>query len=117
MRHHKSGRKFGRERKVRLGLMRGLAINLINEGKIKTTEAKAKELRPYVEKLLTLGKKNTVASRRVIASKLGGQSEVAARLVLTIAPKYKERAGGYTRITKLPVRVSDSARLALIEFI
>ena len=117
MRHHKKGRTFGRERKVRVALIRSLARSLIEHEKITTTEAKAKELRPFVERLLTYGKKATLAHQRLIVSRLGGDKIGAAKLVSTISPRYKDRAGGYTSIVKLPVRKSDSARMASIRFI
>lgn len=96
--------------------MRSLARNLINENKIITTLPKAKELRPYVEKLVTKAKSDTLASRRLIISKINGIKETKA-LVEKIAPKYKDRNGGYTRIIKLPPRALDAAPMALIEFV
>ncbi|MEK7514613.1 MAG: 50S ribosomal protein L17 [Patescibacteria group bacterium] len=115
MRHHSRNKKFGRESAQRKALISSLARSFVLHEKIKTTEAKAKALRPYVERLVTHGKKGTIASRRLIAGKIGG--EASKRMVDTIAPKYKSRAGGYTRITKLPVRLSDGALMALIEFV
>ncbi len=96
--------------------MRSLARNLIRDTRIKTTAAKAKELRPYVEKLVTRAKTATVASRRLVSSKLMGDSEVK-KLFDEVAPKYKERKGGYVRIIKLPNRDMDGSPMALIEFI
>lgn len=116
MRHHSVKRKFGLEKDQRNALMRSLARNLINETKIKTTLAKAKELRPYVEKLVTKAKTGTLASRRGIISKLGGEKETKA-LFDTIAPKYKDRNGGYTRIIKVAPRKLDAAAMAVIEFV
>ena len=116
MRHHSSTRKFGREMTQRDALMRSLARNLVNEGRITTTLAKAKSLRPYVEKLVTKAKAGTLASRRLIISKLQGEPE-AKTLMETIAPKYKARNGGYIRIIKLPARALDSAPMAMIEFV
>jgi large subunit ribosomal protein L17 len=117
MKHHKKGRVFGRKSNVRVALIRSLATHLINKGKITTTEAKAKELRPFVERLVTHGKKNSIASRRLIMKRLGGQEGIAKKIVTDISPKYKERSGGYTRIIKLGIRKSDAARLAVIEFV
>jgi large subunit ribosomal protein L17 len=117
MRKQKKGRTFGRERKVRIALIRSLAESLILRGKITTTEAKAKELRPFVERLVTYGKKGTAASSRLIAVRLGGRAKTVKHLVSEVAPKYKERNGGYTRITKLGARKSDSAKRAVIEFV
>ncbi len=95
--------------------MKGLALSLIKHGRITTTEAKAKELRPFVEKLVTVGRKQTVASRRELVSRVG--SIAAKKIVAELAPKYKDRTGGYTRITKLPARISDGSLMAVIEFI
>src|SRR5690349_8323951 len=108
MRHHSSTRKFGREMNQRDALMRSLARNLINEGRITTTLAKAKSLRPFVEKLVTKAKSGTIAARRDIISRLHGEPEAKA-LIETVAPKYKTRPGGYTRIIKLPARTLDAA--------
>jgi large subunit ribosomal protein L17 len=115
MRHHSVTRKFGREKKQRAALLMSLATSLIEREAITTTEAKAKELRPFVEKLVTRAKPGTIAARRVLVSRVG--IAPAKKLVETLAPKYKERAGGYTRITKLPARKSDGAPLARIEFV
>ena len=116
MRHHNANRKFGRVKKVRVGLMRSLAVALVEKGKIKTTEAKAKELRPYVEKLVTHGKKNTLAARRVIISKVGS-AKVAKKLIEEVGPKYAEKKGGYLRIIKLGQRLKDASPMAYIEFV
>lgn len=116
MRHHSNKRKFGLEKDQRNALMRSLARNLINENRIRTTLPKAKELRPYVEKLVTKAKAGTLASRRLIISKIGGEKETKV-LFDTIAPKYKERNGGYTRIIKLERRALDAAPMAMIEFV
>lgn len=96
--------------------MRSLARNLIRDNSIQTTAAKAKSLRPYVEKLVTKAKIASVASRRLIDSRLMGATETK-KLIDEIAPKYKERKGGYTRIVKLPNRDLDGAPMALIEFV
>lgn len=115
MRHSNSNRKFGRERKVRSALMKSLALSLVVNGKIKTTGPKASELRPFVEKLVTTGMSDTVASRRLLTSKIGGIG--AKKILKDISPKYKERKGGYTRITKLPARKSDGSAMSVIEFV
>jgi len=115
MNHSKAGRKFGREKKVRDGLMKSLALALVLESKIKTTDAKARSLRPFVEKLVTTGRLGTVAARRNLFSRIG--SIEATKIVKDISPKYADRKGGYTRITKLPARVSDGALMAVIEFV
>jgi len=116
MRHHSSKRKFGREMNQRDALMRSLARNLINEGRITTTLPKAKSLRPYVEKLVTKAKVATLSSRRLLISRLQGEKEVKS-LIDTLGPKYKGRNGGYTRIIKLPARELDAAPMAIIEFV
>jgi large subunit ribosomal protein L17 len=117
MKHHKSIRKFGRKRNVRNALVRSLAISLVRHGRIQTTEAKAKELRPYIESLVTKAKVDTVANRRLVASRLINQADETKKLFVEIAPKYKETQGGYTRITKLGARLSDAAPMAVIEFV
>lgn len=115
MRHHNVNRKFGRERNQRTALLRSLAYSLVLKSKIKTTEAKAKELRPYIEKLITLGKKQTLASRRILESRIG--SGAAKKIAGELSVTYKERAGGYTRITKIALRTSDASPMAIIEFV
>ncbi len=115
MRHHSKIKKFGRERNQRHALMRSLIVSLVRDGKIKTTEQKAKALRPMVEKLVTNGKKQTLAARRTIANQIGDQS--AGKILKAISPKYADRNGGYTRITKLVRRASDGAQQAVIEFV
>lgn len=96
--------------------MRSLARNLIRDTRIKTTSAKAKELRPYVEKLVTIAKTGTISARRVINSRIQGAPETK-KLVETVAPKYAERKGGYTRIIKLPNRDLDGSPMSMIEFV
>ena len=117
MRHGNNKRKFGRVRKVRKALMNSLALNLIVREKIKTTEPKAKELRPFIEKIVTKAKKGDMASRRVIAASLSNRSREVKKLFEVIAPKYKDMKGGYTRIIKLGARKSDAAKMAIIEFV
>lgn len=115
MRHHSKTKTFDRDRKGRVALMRSLAVALVRHEAIVTTEAKAKAIRPIVEKLLTHAKAGTVSARRLVASKIGDAS--AAKLLKEIAPRYAERKGGYTRIVKLPIRTSDAAKMAQIEFV
>jgi len=115
MRHHNSNRKFGRKAATRNALMKSLARSLVLKEKITTTEAKAKELRPFVEKLVTTGKKATVAARRDLSIKVGPQG--SKRIVEVLGPKYKDRKGGYTRISKLGSRNNDAAPMAQIEFV
>lgn len=116
MRHHDSKRKFGRERNVRRALIKSLASSLIIKRKIKTTDAKARELRPYIEKMVTKAKRGDLSSKRMIISKIG--TKKAAKILFDdIAPNYKERPGGYTRIVKLPRRTGDGSKMAIIEFV
>ena len=117
MRHGNNKRKFGRVRKVRKALINSLALNLIVRGKIKTTEPKAKELRPFMEKIITSAKKGDTATRRLIISKLSNRRPEVKKLFEVIAPKYKGRSGGYTRVLKLGARKSDGAKMAIIEFV
>lgn len=116
MRHHNSVRKLSRETGQRRALLRSLAESLVLHGKIKTTEAKAKELRPFIEKLVTKGKEETLASRRILVSRLGS-AKVAKKMIDEFSKKYKERRGGYTRIIKLGSRGGDASPMALIEFV
>ena len=115
MRHGRKNRKFGRETKQRNALMRDLARALILNGKITTTEAKAKSLKTFADKLVTLGKKGDLPARRTLAARAG--QEVAKKLISEIGPRFRERSGGYTRIIKMPPRVSDGAAMAVIEII
>ena len=117
MNHHKAHRKFGRVRKVRTALLRSLVRSLVLHERIETTIAKARELRPQVEKLVTLAKKDTLASRRVIASRLGNDMEVSIKLHEVLAPRYKDRPGGYTRISKLGTFQDALRDKAIIEFV
>ena len=119
MRHHNTNRKFGREKNQRRALLRSLAIALLDKEKIETTEAKAKEIRPYVEKLITKGKKADLATRRLLNSKLGsGGNLVSAKIVNDLSVRYKDRNGGYLRIVKTGNRNgSDGAAMAIIEFV
>ncbi|MBI5140452.1 MAG: 50S ribosomal protein L17 [Candidatus Vogelbacteria bacterium] len=117
MRHHNVVRKFGRKTGVRRAFMRSLAKNLIENGKITTTEARAKELRPYIEKMITIGRGATPASRGVLTSKLGGGVVFVKKLVEEVSPKFKDTRGGYTRIVKLGKRLGDASPMAIIEFV
>lgn len=116
MRHQKRVAKLGRSKSHRKALLDNLAISMIEHGKIKTTDAKAKALRSYVEKLITLGKKDTVHARRE-AYKVLQNRELVQRLFSHIAPQYIDRPGGYTRIIKLGFRKNDCAPVSLIEFV
>lgn len=117
MRHHSNVRKFGRSKSQRESLLKGLMLALIAHGRIETTEAKAKELRPAIEKIITKANVGTLSSRRLVISRLYNLNAEASKLIDTIAPKYKGRTGGYTRITKLPRRGGDASKMAVIEFV
>lgn len=117
MRHHNNIRKFGRTAAQRRALLSSLASNMITRKKIQTTEAKAKELRPFIEKLVTGAKSNTLPARRLLIKKLAGRSDAAKKLIDDIAPSYGNRSGGYTRIIKLGNRESDGSPMAMIEFV
>lgn len=116
MKHLNKKRKLGRKKGPRKALLKSLVHNLINNKKIKTTEAKAKEMRPFVEKLITHAKENSIAKRRLVFQKLANNNDVK-KMFEEIAPKYKERKGGYTRIIKIMPRKSDAAKMAIIEFV
>lgn len=116
MNHHSTKRKFGREAGQRDALVQSLARSLVIHNQITTTLAKAKEIRPIVEKMVTKAKTGTLASRRLLISRVG-DAETAKSLIEVIAPKYKDRKGGYTRIIKLPRRETDGSEMAVIEFV
>ena len=117
MRHHNTNRKFGRVKKKRTALLNSLALSLIVRERIKTTEPKAKELRPFMEKLVTRAKRGDLATRKLIISKLSNRSHEVKKLFDIIAPKYVNKNGGYTRVLKLGVRKSDGAKIVIIEFV
>ena len=119
MRHRLRGRKLNRTSSHRKALMRNLAISLVTHKRIKTTDAKAKELRGFVERLITYAKKADIHNRRLIQQKLPGKlgKDVANILIHDIAPEYENRNGGYTRIIKLNNRKNDNAPVSLIEFV
>lgn len=97
--------------------MKGLASSLIEHGRILTTEAKAKELRPAIEKMVTKAKTPTLANRRLLLAGFYNNNTVVEKLMAEIAPRYLERAGGYTRIVKLAPRKGDASLMAVIEFV
>ncbi len=115
MRKRKKGKKFGRVKEQRKALMKSLASSLILNKKIKTTESKAKELRKFLEPLITKAKDGNLHKRRLVRKFLS--DSVTKKLFDEIAPLYKDRAGGYTRIIKLTPRQSDGAKIARIELV
>lgn len=116
MRHGKKGRKFGRKTGKRRAFRKGLAHNLILKEKIETTEARAKEIRPVVEKLVTLAKRQTLSSLRLLLARLPKAS--AEKLYFEIAKRYADRSGGYLRVVKqMKRRKRDGSRVAVIEFV
>ncbi len=118
MRHRVKTKSFHRPKEQREALFINLAIALIEHGKIETTLPKAKVLRSFIEKLITLAKKDTIHSRRLLNSRLRNNTQAVTKLVKEIAPLYKERNGGYTRIYKLAKkRIGDSAEMAIIELV
>lgn len=116
MRHKSGGRKLQRTSAHRTALFRNMSASLIKHEQITTTVAKAKELRPYVEKLVTLGKRGGLANRRLAMSRLMDEAQLK-KLFDVLATRYADRNGGYTRIIKAGIRASDAAPMAIIEFV
>lgn len=116
MRHNKSGRRLGRTTSHRIAMFRNMVTSFLTHERIITTDAKAKELRPIAEKLITLGKQGDLHAVRQAASYIRDKKTVT-KLFSVIAPRYKERAGGYTRIVKLGLRPGDTAQLSVIELV
>jgi large subunit ribosomal protein L17 len=116
MRHHNANRKFGRKTDQRAALLRSLARELFLHGKIVTTEAKAKEVRPFAEELITIARVGDLASKRLVAARLANNI-IVKKLVDIIAPEYIGRNGGYTRVIKLERRPADGAKMAAIELV
>jgi large subunit ribosomal protein L17 len=116
MRHLKSGRQLSRNSSHRWALMRNLITALLREEKIQTTDPKAKELRRWVDRVITLGKQGTLHARRQVLSIVQDKA-VVRKLFDTIGPRFKDRPGGYTRIIKLGIRRGDAAQMAVIELV
>jgi large subunit ribosomal protein L17 len=116
MRHAKSGKKLGRDSSHRRALYANLTGSLITHGRIETTEAKAKAVKPYAEKLITLGKRGDLHARRQAMAELRS-NDIVHRLFSEVAPRFAERPGGYTRIVKLGPRQGDAADMALLELV
>jgi large subunit ribosomal protein L17 len=116
MYHRKSYRRFGRSSEHRQAMFANLAASLIKHEQIITTLPKAKDLRPVVEKLVTLGKRGDLHARRQAMAKIGDE-QMVKKLIEVLGPRYKERQGGYTRILKAGYRYGDAAPVAVIEFV
>ena len=116
MRHRKSGRKLNRNSPQRSALKKGLAISIIEHESVKTTLAKAKEIRGFLEPLVTLAKENSVANQRLAYARLQSK-EAVAKLFDELGPRYKDRPGGYLRVIKRGYRPGDKAPAAQIEFV
>ena len=116
MRHRKKGRKLQRTASHRRAMLRNLATSLFRHERIETTTAKAKELRPYAERLITLARRGDLHARRLVARKIQDR-EVLGKLFDEISLRYAERPGGYTRILKLGNRKGDAAEISLIELV
>ena len=116
MRHRKKGRKLSRTASHRRATLRNMATSLFRHGRIETTTAKAKELRPFAERLITLAKRGDLHARRLAAGRVH-DSEVLGKLFDDIGPRFAERPGGYTRILKLGARKGDAAEMSLIELV
>jgi len=116
MRHRKAGRKFNRNSPQRSSLKKGLAISIIEHESIKTTLAKAKEIRGFLEPLVTLAKENTVANQRLAYARLQSK-EAVAKLFDDLGPRFKNRPGGYLRVIKRGLRPGDKAPAAQVEFV
>jgi large subunit ribosomal protein L17 len=116
MRHLKAGRKLNRSSAHRHALLRNLVTSLIQHEHLQTTDAKAKEMRRWVDRMITLGKRNTLHARRQAAAFVRGRA-IVKKLFDEIAPRFADRPGGYTRITKLGSRHGDAAPMSLIELV
>jgi large subunit ribosomal protein L17 len=116
MRHKSGGRKLQRTGAHRIAMFRNMSASLIKHEQITTTVAKAKELRPYIEKLVTLAKRGGLANRRLAMSRLMDDTQLV-KLFDVLAERYKDRNGGYTRVIKAGIRASDAAPIAVIEFV
>ena len=114
--HRRLVKHFSRKSGPRKALLRGLMTSLVEHGRIKTTVARAKEVRRHIERVVTLGKKGDLNSIRLVISRLANQ-DLGLELVKNIAPRFKERSGGYTRVIKIGRRPGDTAEMAFLEFV
>ncbi len=110
-------RKLGKESRIRLSIIRGLTKTVILNGYVKTTEARAKEVRKFVDKMITYGKRGTILSRRQALAIVHNDKEVVNKIFNELVPKYKDRSGGYTRIVKLNERKGDDALEVRLELV
>ena len=116
MRHHRAGKKLGRDSAHRRALNANLAASLIEHGRIRTTEAKAKAVKPFAEQMITLGRRGDLAARRQAVSELRSKA-VVQRLFDDVAPRFKDRPGGYSRIVKPGPRQGDAAEMVYLELV
>ena len=116
MRHRRSGKKLGRDSAHRKALYSNLAGAVIEHGRIKTTQAKAKAVKPFAEQMITLGKRGDLHARRLALAELRSQ-DVVHQLFAEVAPRFAERPGGYTRIVKLGPRLGDAAEMVYLELV
>lgn len=116
MRHRRAGKKLGRDSAHRRALYSNLAGALIEHGRIKTTQAKAKAVKPFAEQMITLGKRGDLHARRLALAELRSQ-DVVHQLFADVAPRFADRAGGYTRIVKLGPRLGDAAEMVYLELV
>jgi large subunit ribosomal protein L17 len=116
MRHRRAGKKLGRDSAHRKALYSNLAGALIKHGRIKTTEAKAKAVKPFAEQMITLGKRGDLHARRLALAELRSQ-DVVHQLFAEVGPRFVDRPGGYTRIVKLGPRLGDSAEMVYLELV
>lgn len=114
--HRRLVKHFSRKSGPRKALLRGLMTSLVEHGRIKTTVARAKEVRRHIERVVTLGKKGDLNSIRLVISRLANQ-DLGLELVKSIAPRFKDRSGGYTRVIKIGRRPGDTAEMAFLEFV
>ncbi|MBT4922692.1 MAG: 50S ribosomal protein L17 [Rickettsiales bacterium] len=116
MKHLISQKKLNKKTAHRMAMLNNMSCSLIEHGRIKTTVSKAKALRPYFEKLITMGRKNTLSSRRQLIAALKNEAKTA-KLISDVCPQYKDRNGGYTRIIKTGPRSGDFVDMAIIELV
>lgn len=117
MKHHDNKRTLGRPARQYTALMRSLARSLILHEQIETTFAKAKEVQPFIERIISAGKDDTLANRRLVVSRLGARSDASQKVFTDLGPRYKERQGGYTRVVRSRVRGGDAATMAVIQLV